>query len=898
LVPLLALTAACAMAGSNLRQAPGGGEASFDAKSFIVGDQRTLILCGGLHYFRIPQEEWRDRLLQTRLAGFNMVEAPVPWNLHQPARGAALRLDGPADIARFLDLCREMKLLVFLRIGPYVNATVSAGGLPAWLADDPRVLIRAANDRFLDAVRQYWAKLLPLVAVRQVPKGPVALIQIEDHYQGTDERYLPRLFDELRNHAIKVPVVLSGLNPTRDFQRIERTEAAFFATTELMPAPVLQWGERASPFRGFADILFEGLAKGAGGYNHSLWAAGTNLALLPACGFPTRFEAASSGLLECGGHGPAFAEAAQANWFARAFEDVLTQATSSTLPPFFASAAATDLVAKARGNGTTTLLFVKRRYGEGELRYQDPTTGEPTAFRIGSARFRHMVFGFPLAPETGIIFSTAQVLAIQRLPDRLLFVVYTSENSEAIMVFRAPKQPTVRAGDAAFSWNEKAHQLTLRWKCAAKGERKDFAFDVVGGASVPRVSVQVIALEESQLAQTWLLDGAGVLVGAPAVGEWTTGGEPAVELRLPARRVRLSPTFYPVGPQAGLKPATGLSDVKHDPAARRIDFKLDVEIMEPLTVFLRKWETADALAEAAPAFDDAAWREAPRPEPLGEDHHGWYRCHVKAAKAATRKLILENVADAATVFLNGRYVGQSPTKRLADGPRSFANPAHFDLPLQAGDNVLAILAKNWGCYSNASSYGVAPAAASGWGILGAVTVDGQPPGRWRQSDGLAPQGRSLAWSPLDLKSEIRNPKSEMRKLPVRWFRTSFSPRKHPAHLAARLHVKGLSHGAVWLNGHFCGLYSLTGGEVGQGLRLPNPWLRETNELIFLEEGGQQPTEAEVRFDRDETYVPLRLEFTATPTPSEDPTKKPKARPKATPKATPKPGPKGGAASGT
>ena len=815
-----------------------------------------------------------------------MVETPVPWNLHQPsaplgpgpAAKGELVLDGPADLARFLDLCHEQKLLALVRIGPYVNAALTNGGLPAWLGDDPKLLIRSANERFIEAVRQYWAKLLPILVTRQVPGGPVALIQIEDHYRGPDERYLARLYGEVKDCGLRVPVVVSELNPCKDFQQVAVPDTPFYATTELMPGGPLGWGERRKGADGFGDILIEGLAKGVDGFNHAMWAAGTNLAVLPASSFPTRYEDATCGLLEAGGLGQTFPEAKKANWFARAFEGVLTQASKAEPPPFFTQQEAAAHVLHCRGSDATTILFAKRRYGQGELRLQVPRLGLATVMPLDATAFRHIVGGFPLTPEISLTLSTAQVFTIQRFPRKLVAVVYAPEKSEALMAFRAEKQPTIRSGGDALTWDEKAGQLVLRWKCAAKGERRDFVFQ----ADVP---IHIIAIEESQVPLAWVLDGAGILVGAPALGEWKAAGDNlAVELRIPPRRVHYALTFYPAGPQVGLSPATGLSEVKHDAVAGRIDCRLDLDVMEPLTLFLRKWETAEAVAEAASDFDDASWRETVRPEPLGQDHHGWFRARFKAARAATRKLILDNVADSATVYLNGQCVGQSTTKRLLDGPRSFPHPANFELSVKPGDNVLAILVKNWGCYRNTSAYGVPLNASSAWGILGNVALDGQPLGRWRQREGMSPEGRQLAWAPLQPKPETRDSKHETPSAPVRWFRTTFAPRKHPAHLAARLYLKGLSHGVLWLNGHYVGLYSLTGAEASVGCHLPTPWLRAQNELIVLEDGGQQPTEGEVRFDRDGTYVRLRLEFGPQAAPAGDPAKKGKARPKAAPKA--------------
>lgn len=40
-------------------------------------------ISGSIHYFRVPEELWRDRLTKIRAAGFNAIQFVLPWNLHQ-----------------------------------------------------------------------------------------------------------------------------------------------------------------------------------------------------------------------------------------------------------------------------------------------------------------------------------------------------------------------------------------------------------------------------------------------------------------------------------------------------------------------------------------------------------------------------------------------------------------------------------------------------------------------------------------------------------------------------------------------------------------------------------------------------------------------------------------------
>ena len=58
--------------------------------AFFLDGEKTNIYSGAIHYFRVPQEYWEDRLLKLRAAGLNTVETYVPWNLHEPHEGEYL----------------------------------------------------------------------------------------------------------------------------------------------------------------------------------------------------------------------------------------------------------------------------------------------------------------------------------------------------------------------------------------------------------------------------------------------------------------------------------------------------------------------------------------------------------------------------------------------------------------------------------------------------------------------------------------------------------------------------------------------------------------------------------------------------------------------------------------
>ncbi len=859
----IAAAAALAHAEGTLRRPSTAQDATFDAKSYLIAGKRVLLRSAGVPYYRIPPEDWRERLSQTRLAGFNMVETAVPWDLHQPQRDV-FRFDGQADLARFLDLCREMRLFAFVRVGPYVNAAITNGGLPQWLADDPRILIRSPDLRFIESVRAWWGKLMPIVAARQVPRGPVALVQVEDNYAGTQPGYLAKLCDEAQELGITVPIARSTVNPCKRFEGFPGSAEGMLVTTEWMPAggPV-PWGEQRRAMLHADTVLFEGLAKGLGVYNHAMWAAGTNYAVLPASTFPTRFEDASSGLLEGGGLSPVAAEARRVNLFARSFEAVLADAAPLKAHPLLDQAQRGSAVAYGRTNGQASLLFVRHRIGPSTLALTDAATGQSLRLPVDETTFRHVVLNHRITAKTTLALSTAQVLWFEKLAGKLVFCVYAPVGAEAVMVFRHGEADGAGRGPSPFAirhasvpgslaWEEPKRQLVLRWRCGEKGARSDFLFAAEGAADA-EPPIHVVAIEEGLVARTYVVPDFGLIVGAPGIGESAGASPSPIELRFPPLRAKYPLTIYPDGDKRDIAEPAGQKGVfgkaTYTQAAGRIDVDAQIEANQPAPLFLQRWQAAPAAAEAAPGFDDSAWAESSSPKPPGDAPYAWYRCRFQATRAGSRKVIFESVADDATVFLNGQYVGQSGTKPVADGPRDFAHPATFDLAATEGENVLAVLAKNWGQYRCTASYGIPLAKGNAWGILGKVLLDGKPLARWRQREGLGPDAPRPAWG--------TPPPGEC---PLRWYRVAVKLPKDPARLVPRAMLKGLGYGSLWFNGHFAGFYQQRMYDAGHGYALFRPWLRDDNELVVLEEDGKQPADAEIQFERDASIIAVPLEL--------------------------------------
>ncbi len=168
-------------------------------RQFVVNGEPLQLICGELHYSRIPPEYWRHRLQMAKAMGLNTIGTYVFWNMHEPERG---RYDftGAQDVAEFVRLAQEEGLYVVLRPGPYACAEWEFGGFPAWLAADETVELRSRDPRFLDPARAFLKRLgKELTPLQNANGGPIILVQIENEYGsfGDDRAYMEDIREAL-----------------------------------------------------------------------------------------------------------------------------------------------------------------------------------------------------------------------------------------------------------------------------------------------------------------------------------------------------------------------------------------------------------------------------------------------------------------------------------------------------------------------------------------------------------------------------------------------------------------------------------------------------------------------------------------------------------------------------
>jgi beta-galactosidase len=188
-----------------------GVSVSLDGGRLMIDGEAQLLLCSSLFYFRLPPEQWQDRLKLVRESGYRAVDVYIPWNFHETAPGV-FDFSGNRDVARFLDLAAAEGLYVMARPGPYICSEVDGGGLPAWLGLDPELKVRQNEPRYLDQALGWYRTVLPLLAERQHGRGgSIVLLQIENELDFFDCLDRPGYMQSLSGAAlaagITVPVI-------------------------------------------------------------------------------------------------------------------------------------------------------------------------------------------------------------------------------------------------------------------------------------------------------------------------------------------------------------------------------------------------------------------------------------------------------------------------------------------------------------------------------------------------------------------------------------------------------------------------------------------------------------------------------------------------------------------
>lgn len=206
-------------------------EFEVNQSGFYKDGEIYRIMSGSIHYARIPEAYWEDRLIKARAMGLNTISTYVFWNFHEEEEGSFNFTTGRKNLRHFIELAAAHDLNVILRPGPYISGDWDMGGIPNWLLAKGNVKFRSDDVEFMNYTKKYLAALMFSIEGLQYSKGgPIIMMQLENEYGsfGNDKNYLQNiklLYDEA---GIEVPLY------TTDAAELARLESG--SIEEILPS--------------------------------------------------------------------------------------------------------------------------------------------------------------------------------------------------------------------------------------------------------------------------------------------------------------------------------------------------------------------------------------------------------------------------------------------------------------------------------------------------------------------------------------------------------------------------------------------------------------------------------------------------------------------------------------
>ncbi|MEV1065140.1 beta-galactosidase [Streptomyces sp. NPDC050263] len=759
-------------------QAPAPHTVTYDQYSVQV-DGKPLYLWGAeFHYFRLPSPDaWRDVLQKIKAGGFNAVSLYFDWGYHS-AKPGSYDFTGIRDVERLLDEAERAGLYVIARPGPYINAEVSGGGMPAWRKTQAGVN-RTSEPEYMKAAREWMSRINPIIARHQLTRGTgnVILYQIENEYQGgrQDADYMQTLIDWARADGIDVPTFVNDGGANRnwvsgkgapDIYGFDAYPQGFDCkdpdTWKNLPdySYVNAWkpespliipeaqGGAFDPWGGtgyqdcakltgtdFTRVFSKmNIAAGVSGQSFYMTYGGTNWGWL----------ADPNAVYTSYDYGAPINESRQLTDKYQEFKRLgyLVNSVTSLARTDKAEAPVPSddaLRVDRRVSPDDGTQFFTVRHADTRVKDKNETTlslkgadgdyprvPQQGTITVDGRDAKLLVAGYDLSESQRLVYSTSEIMTHARIGDRDVALLYgrAGEPGETVLRYSARPEVTVLDGEVTTAWDAERGDLRL-----------DYTHN--GLARVLVNGLELLIADTAETAHWWRQDTAAgpVLVRGPSLVR--TAEQAGGTLKLTGDSTKA----------AKLEVIAEAKKVTWN--GRKVSV---TQAPRPVQLpALTTWKYKEEAPEAAPDFDDTTWTTADHltadnPELAGSlpvlamdeygYHHGdvWYRGRFRTTGAATA-LALDARTGATgqyAVWLGGRYLGSS-----GSGAHTFGIPA--DTLKAGGDNVLSVLVENAGHNEEwGHDYSKEPR-----GLLGAEVIGGASTLTWKM------QGNRGGEDPVD-----------------------------------------------------------------------------------------------------------------------------------------------------
>ena len=196
----LSLGVACLLMAafiSSCQSSQASGTFEVGKNTFLLNGKPFVVKAAEVHYPRIPEPYWEQRILSCKALGMNTLCLYVFWNLHEQQPGK-FDFSGNKDIAKFCRLAQKHGMYVIVRPGPYVCAEWEMGGLPWWLLKKDDVQLRTLDPYYMERVGIFMNEVGKQLADLQISRGGnIIMVQVENEYgsYGIDKPYVSAIRD-------------------------------------------------------------------------------------------------------------------------------------------------------------------------------------------------------------------------------------------------------------------------------------------------------------------------------------------------------------------------------------------------------------------------------------------------------------------------------------------------------------------------------------------------------------------------------------------------------------------------------------------------------------------------------------------------------------------------------
>jgi hypothetical protein len=209
-----------------------GDRYEVNSRYLLKNGRPILPVMGELHFSRWHPDEWREAVLKMRAGGIDIVSTYVFW-IHHEEREGEWDFTGSRDLRRFLEICQELEMPVWLRIGPWNHGECRNGGFPDWLVHGGFPL-RQNDPKYLYYVRRYWEKLAEQAQGMMCKDGgPVIGIQLENEYGHCYQR--PKTKAEGLEHLRTLKQIAQELGFVTPYYTVTAWGGAYVLEGETLP---------------------------------------------------------------------------------------------------------------------------------------------------------------------------------------------------------------------------------------------------------------------------------------------------------------------------------------------------------------------------------------------------------------------------------------------------------------------------------------------------------------------------------------------------------------------------------------------------------------------------------------------------------------------------------------